>query len=405
MPNDPNSSHSRRSHYHRGRRGSDRRGPDRRLGPPAQEQSRDHVDVEQIMREIRARIAKRHGIDLAPQQIQELAARRLEAILEPRHMKPALMEQMRRAAGEPVETPGPALDPPAAGFDEETLYQSHRGLVRLLRRWLNPILKLLFNPAPIVGALNAQAKRNTEAAAREAELHARQAEWNALHYEILQRLVTESSRATIEMQTLAMRVESLAAKVDFNERRVRALENTGQQVRSASRSGEFETTTREVPATPPSDATAPGPTPAEGSSDIARRRRRRRRGRRGGGPQEGVTFGLPGAASAGAAAQADAAEHETESEGVDGEAGLEAMEDFSPTETGGEHTAPLEPAHAFSLLQPVERHPSPDVPPDVPGPERETARHEPAVNQPSPTGHDQPVEQAPHDRPEPDQER
>ena len=58
----------------------------------------------------------------------------------------------------------------------------------------------------------------------------RQAEWNALHYEILQRLALDISRASIESQSLALRVESLAAKVDFNERRVRTMEGT--QVRT-----------------------------------------------------------------------------------------------------------------------------------------------------------------------------
>ena len=56
------------------------------------------------MREIRARISQRHGIDLSTQQIQELAARRLEAILDPRTVKPSLLEQLRRSAGAPVDT-------------------------------------------------------------------------------------------------------------------------------------------------------------------------------------------------------------------------------------------------------------------------------------------------------------
>ena len=81
----------RRGHFHRGRRGPDRRGPERSdRRPPSQQGGqeqqqhggRDHVDVEQIMRDIRARIGQRHGIDLSNQQIQGLAARRLEAILD-----------------------------------------------------------------------------------------------------------------------------------------------------------------------------------------------------------------------------------------------------------------------------------------------------------------------------------
>jgi len=51
------------------------------------------------MREIRGRIAQRQGIDLSNQQIQDLAARRLESILDPRAIKPSLLEALRRSAG------------------------------------------------------------------------------------------------------------------------------------------------------------------------------------------------------------------------------------------------------------------------------------------------------------------
>ena len=188
------------------------------------------------MRDIRARIASRHGIDFTPQQIQELAARRLDAILEPRHVKPALLEQMRRAAGEPIEVPAPA---PAviAPFDESELYRSHRPFLQWLRKVLNPILKLFINPAPVAQALSAQAAHSSAAAVREAELYAKQAEWNALHYEIIRRLVTELSRTTIEMQSLTQRMEAVDAKLDFNERRVRAMELTAHQSRPTSRGG------------------------------------------------------------------------------------------------------------------------------------------------------------------------
>ncbi|HEU5257356.1 MAG TPA: hypothetical protein VFU28_15285, partial [Vicinamibacterales bacterium] len=93
MPMDHNQ--GRRGHFHRGRRGPDRRGPERRQGPPPDQSNHrpertDRPDVEQIMREIRTRIAQRSGIELSNQQIQELAARRLEAILDPRGLKPEL---------------------------------------------------------------------------------------------------------------------------------------------------------------------------------------------------------------------------------------------------------------------------------------------------------------------------
>src|SRR5215207_1859142 len=231
MPVDQNQQ-GRRPHYNRGRRGPDRRGSDRRA-PQAQEQttrSGDQVDVEQIMRDIRARIAQRHGIELTTQQIQELAARRLEAILDPRTINPSLMEQLRRGAAATAPMAAPAADP-GYTFEDTTLYESHRSVLRFMRRLLNPLLKLFFNPNPLIHALNTQARLNKEAAARDVERERQQAEWNALHYDILQRLVTETSRVTIEMQSLALRVESLSAKVDFNDRRVRSLENSVPQGR------------------------------------------------------------------------------------------------------------------------------------------------------------------------------
>src|SRR5258705_9390496 len=75
-------------------------------------------------------------------------------------------------------------------------------------------------------ALAQKSRLNTELLQREAERDRRQAEWNALHYEILQRLALDVSRASVEWQSLSLRVESLAAKGDFNERRVRSMEGT-----------------------------------------------------------------------------------------------------------------------------------------------------------------------------------
>jgi hypothetical protein len=290
---------SRRPHYHRGRRGPDRRGPDRRAPRPSQEQtgrpSGDAVDVEQIMRDIRARIAQRHGIELSTPQIQELAARRLEAILDPRTISPSLMEQLRRGAAAPAEMAAPAPRP-GFSFTETTLFETHRGVLRLIRRLLAPILKLFFNPTPLSEALAIQARLNEEAAVRDAEQEQRQTEWNALHYEILQRLVTEVSRVSIDMQALALHVESLSARVDFNDRRVRSMESVGPQGRGHGRAAADHAPVAPAPPTAPAvsggrepvaDTATPDATPAvEGT----RRKRRRRRGRRsvGGVADDGV---------------------------------------------------------------------------------------------------------------------
>jgi hypothetical protein len=237
------------------------------------------VDVEQIMRDIRSRIAQRQGVDFSTQQIQDLAARKLESVLDPRAIKPSLLEALRRGAGSTGQAaPAKASSEPIYTFEDTTIYDSHRGLMRFIRRLLNPLLKLFFNPNPLIRALHLQAKLNVEMATREAERERRQTEWNALHYEIVQRLVTEISRLSLDVQSLTMRVESLNGRVDFNDRRVRSMEGTATAVRPSARPVESPAT----PAPAGVSETAAAPEPAsEGSSDTARRRRRRRRGRRG----------------------------------------------------------------------------------------------------------------------------
>lgn len=278
---DPNQDR-RRGHFHRGRRGPDRRGFDRRA--PAQPQAqappaREQIDVEQIMREIRARIAQRQGVELSHQQIDDLAARRLEYILDPRGMKPEFLDTLRRNVDEAVEREEKQLPAePVYLFEDTTLYDSHRAILRLVRRLLNPLLKLFFNPNPLIRALHLQARLNVEAAERDTARDRRQAEWNALHYKILQRLVTEVSRLSLELQALSTRVESLGARVDFNDRRVRAIEGTVHQLRPAGRPAEAAAPVRSPEAAPTAEAT-----PESVQPEGARRRRRRRRGRRGGG--------------------------------------------------------------------------------------------------------------------------
>jgi hypothetical protein len=344
------------------------------------------------MRDIRARIAQRHGIELTEQQVQELAARRLEAILDPRLVKPALLDQLRRSAGS-SGSPAKAAEPPYR-FEDTTIYDSHHGVMRFIRKLFNPLLKLLFNPNPVIRALAVQSRLNVEAAQREAQREQQQAEWNALHYEILQRLVTEVARASLEIQSLSLRVESLAAKVDFNERRVRGIEGSLHQTKPApsreparessrepSRETERSRETQPAPITPkPASA---GEAPAgetTGTSEGQRRRRRRRRGRRGSAaPAE------PGALAAQAPVQAEGDDLEDTS----------ADESTDAQRTQGEVVHPSEPAlsgPASSAPEPVEpqaaaaaaeksveppREPVALLPPPAPEPAEEPGPSEP----------------------------
>jgi hypothetical protein len=393
MATDSPSRDSRR-HFHRGRRGQERRGGERRgpQAPPAgQPGEREpagrgaaNVDVEQIMREIRARIAQRHGIELTDQQVQELAARRLESILDPRTIKPALLDQLRKAAGARPEMQGAAEKTEAPfEFEDNTLYDTPNGFLRFLRKLFNPILKLFFNPNPLIRALHIQSGVNAEALRREADRDRRQAEWNALHYELLQRVVSEIAKVSLEVQSVSLRIESLAAKVDFNERRVRQIEGTTFQAKPSSsrerdrdrdrdrerdrdrdrdRDREREREPVVPPPSPtalvaapveahgvPTEAAAPETTP---SGEGPRRRRRRRRGRRSGMAGEAGTAALPGAPASPETTDLDEGDEDTEEVA---EPIVEAVT------TEGEAVAPLEEALAPEPASPLAERVTPQL--------------------------------------------
>jgi len=256
-------SQGRRTHGYRGRRSPDKRGG-RSSGNTATR--RKKIDIEQIMRDIRSHVSQQHGIDLNEQQVKELATRRLDAILDIKSANPALLEKIRQSAGKPVsvrlkQPPKPKL------FQASALYGSSNVLLRILRRLLKPILHLFLEPKALFEALNLQVRENTEAREREVEHVRKQAEWNALHYEILQRLIVEVSKLSLQEENLSLQIEALTAKVEFNERRVRTLEaslhEASTDLTNSSQKDKISGTTTE-----------------KNASDPSRRKRRRRRNQR-----------------------------------------------------------------------------------------------------------------------------
>lgn len=255
----------------------------------------ESVDVEQIMKQIRARIKEKRGVDYTEDQIRELATVRLEKFLDPKNLRSDLLEQFRRSRPAIPAEPPPVEAP--YSFDEDTLFESHRGPLRLLRKLLKPILKLFFNPNPLINVLHAQAQFNVDLLKREQrrriEFDRSRGEWNALYYEVLHNLVLETTRSGIEIKNLKMRLESLQSRLDFSERRVRALEGVVQYRPEAVRPPREQRPPRQEGGDTggmAEAAEAPGggglqqqSQPGEGS----RRRRRRRRGRRGPGMQPG----------------------------------------------------------------------------------------------------------------------
>lgn len=217
----------------------------------------DAVDVEQIMRQIRARIREKRGADYTEAELQQLATVKLEKFLDPGGLRADLVQHFRKKI---EATPAP----PNYAFEADTIFETHRGLLRVFRRLLRPILKLFFNPDRITTVLHLQSQINAQAEERLRRVEQRE----ILAYELLRNMTIEVTRLGIEAHNLKMRVESLSSRVDFDERRTKAFESVVQY---------------RTPAPRPSAGDSPAGAPAaeeEGAGGGERRRRRRRRRRR-----------------------------------------------------------------------------------------------------------------------------
>ena len=254
----------------------------------------DAVDVEQIMRQIRGRIRDKRGVDYTEEQIQELAKVKLEKFLDPKGVRSDLLDQFRRV---------PVPDSPKVyAFDDTTLYESDKAIVRFFRKLFRPLLKLLFNPNTLNHVLHTQTGINRHMV----EFTEHRAARDVLFYEVMHNLVVEVTRASIDVKNMKMRVESIASRLEFNDRRARALEGVVQyrpdaeRGRDRDRPREPERERRVVEARQPvasvsspaaGAAAGPGPVdPITGGDSLRSRRKRRRRGRR-----SGPGFGEPSA--------------------------------------------------------------------------------------------------------------
>jgi hypothetical protein len=362
----------------------------------------ESVDVEQIMKQIRQRILEKRGQDYTEDQIRELASVRLEKFLDPKNLRSDLLDQFRksRPAVPSAEIEPPKILPPYA-FDDQTLFTSHRGMMRLARKLLNPLLKLFFNSNTLNQVLHAQAQFNVDMLKREARrsvemrsadrAHAiSRGEWNALYYEVLHNMVLETTRMGIEVQNLRMKVESLSSRLDFSERRVRALEGVVQYrpeaVRGNDRDDDRGAQGSQAPQVAQSAQSAPGSTggfegfvPAggqpgqQGQGDgSGRRRRRRRRGRRGGQGDPGAQ-GAPGVQGAQGSQGAQGAQGGYDDGGPDeADNGEEGGEEFEPMDAGAEAQETLD-----AINRTVEAPPVPEASAIAPGNPEELRRDKP----------------------------
>ena len=227
------------------------------------------VDVEQIMRQIRARIRDKRGVDYTEQQIHELATAKLERFLDPRGVRSDLLERYRQHRVASI------TEPPSYRFSEAGLFDSDKPFVRFIRRLLSPLLKMFFNVNALNHALHTQAAIN----AHWLHVQTTRDHQELLAYEVMHNLVLETTRLGIDVKNTKMRVESIGSRLEFNERRARALEAV-VQFRPDAREAVRPTTVGTEP--------AGGTDPITGGESLRTRRRRRRRGRRSG-------QGIPGA--------------------------------------------------------------------------------------------------------------
>jgi hypothetical protein len=205
----------------------------------------DSVNVEQIMEQIRARIREKRGVDYTEQQIRDLAAMKLETFLDPRVVRSDLLERFQRAQAAQAAASHVTFGPNA-------IFDTERPIVARIRRLLRPVLKLFFNPNPISQAL----VRLNDIDPRVDMCH-----------EILHSLVIELTRTGIEVTNLKMRVESLTGRLEFNERRARALERAVAYVPSADEQASPPLTGGSLPSAAPnagrrSGSFAGGPRPS-----------------------------------------------------------------------------------------------------------------------------------------------
>ena len=404
----------------------------------------DSVNVEQIMEQIRARISEKRGVDYTEQQIRELASVKLEKFLDPRGVRSNLLDQFK--ALPPYQPP----DLPNYAFEDQTLFESHRAPIRWLRKLLMPLLKLLFNPNPLIQALHIQAQLNAMNLARENQREMSRRAMDQLYYELVHNLVVETTRTGIEVKNLKMRVESISSRLEFNERRARALEGVvvyketerddtpAGPPRQAPPPPRQQPPRQQAPSpqpryTPPAaynapvqpSPSAPAPNAAVAASPGApavgqgqeqgqeqgqpqgqgqgipgegpgqrSRRRRRRRGRRGGGAAAAV-MGAPGSPipapagdGSGSAEPVDAGDEMDATDQLEDEGGPEP-EETPAAEPRVDPPAVTPPA---PVVDPPAAPPAPAIEPPSPPPAPAPAPVEPAAATPPP-----PSDHADHD--------
>jgi len=159
------------------------------------------VNVEELMGQIRARIAEKQRLLFSAAELRELSATRLEPPADPGDFASTLLDDLRAQA-------------PQWNFTiaADSIYSSGRDdwagrLLTRVRRLLKPVLKLLVNPSPLVQGLYRQSQLNT------------------FYVALLHESAVETTRLGLEVQTLKNRLLELSGRLDQLARREKTLED------------------------------------------------------------------------------------------------------------------------------------------------------------------------------------
>jgi hypothetical protein len=159
----------------------------------------NNIDGESIISTIKEKIDEKRGELYTEEEVREIAEMKLEPILDASEFSSDFIDVFRARESQWNYT-----------FDPDTIYVSQRGgagrLVTFARKLLNPVLKLLFNPGPIIGALS------------------RQSDLNLYYVQLLHNMMVEMTKMNLEMTNMKARQRALGIQVDFLGRREKMLE-------------------------------------------------------------------------------------------------------------------------------------------------------------------------------------
>jgi hypothetical protein len=158
------------------------------------------VDVDELMRQVRAAIAEKKRDIVSEDELREIAERPLEPVLDAHDFHSSLLAEL---LGDPARW--------NYAFGPDALYRSSRGAVgralAAVRTLLRPVQKLFWNPTPMISALS------------------RQADLNTTYVHLLHNMSLALTRQHLEIHDLKNRLLQLQGRLELQARREKALED------------------------------------------------------------------------------------------------------------------------------------------------------------------------------------